>query len=141
MLDMGVPVFIVDLAKQLIRLSGLEPGKDIEIRYTGIREGEKLCEELVVTGEKMSRTDHRKIFALRGASADPARNRAWLSRLVKLLEGRELDALRAHMRELIPEFCPPQPISMVGPVETTLGKPARSAFASAAGGSVTRKVG
>ena len=146
-LDMGAPVFIVDLAKQLIRLSGLEPDKDIEIRYTGIREGEKLYEELVVTGEKMSPTEHRKIWALSGAGADPARNRAWLSRLVKLLEVRELDALRAHMRELIPEFCSatPQPISMVGAVmssENSHGKPPRSVRGAAVGasGGPARKV-
>ena len=147
-LEMGAPVFIVDLAKQLIRLSGLEPDKDIKISYTGIREGEKLCEELVVTGEKMSPTEHRKIWALRGASADAARNRAWLSRLVKLLEVRELDSLRAHMRELIPEFCPtsPLPISMIAttmsPAETTHGKPVRSVRGAAVGaGGGARKVG
>lgn len=61
-LDMGKPVKISDLATDLIRLSGLEPGKDIEIRYTGIRPGEKLFEELLTNEEGTSGTKHDKIF-------------------------------------------------------------------------------
>ena len=61
-LDMGEPVRIDDLARDLIRLSGLEPGRDIEIRYTGLRPGEKLYEELFGGGERHERTQHEKIF-------------------------------------------------------------------------------
>jgi len=61
-LDMGQPVRIIDLAHDLIRLSGLEPDKDIEIRYIGIRPGEKLFEELSTVGEGIERTTHPKIF-------------------------------------------------------------------------------
>ena len=61
-LDMGEPIRIVDLATDLIQLSGLEPGKDIEIEFTGIRPGEKLFEELAVEGESIAKTRHPKIY-------------------------------------------------------------------------------
>ena len=61
-LDMGEPVKIADLAKDLIRLSGLEPGIDIEIEYTGLRPGEKLYEELLLEEEGLPATRHEKIF-------------------------------------------------------------------------------
>jgi FlaA1/EpsC-like NDP-sugar epimerase len=67
-LDMGEPVRIVDLARDLIRLSGLEEGRDIDIEYTGLRPGEKLYEELFVTGETYQRTEHHQIFIARNAS-------------------------------------------------------------------------
>lgn len=63
LLDMGQPVRIVDLAKDLIRLSGLEPERDISIVYSGIRPGEKLSEDLFLDGEDHQRTKHPKIFA------------------------------------------------------------------------------
>jgi FlaA1/EpsC-like NDP-sugar epimerase len=61
-LDMGEPVRIEDLAKDLIRLSGLTIHKDIEIIYTGLRPGEKLFEELVLSEESFERTNHEKVF-------------------------------------------------------------------------------
>ena len=61
-LDMGEPVRILDLARETIRLSGLQPGEDMEIVFTGLRPGEKLFEELEITGEQMSKTRHPKIF-------------------------------------------------------------------------------
>ncbi len=63
-LDMGEPVKIYDLAKTLITLSGKKPDEDIEIKITGLRPGEKLFEELVLTGEKVDSTSHKKIFIL-----------------------------------------------------------------------------
>jgi FlaA1/EpsC-like NDP-sugar epimerase len=64
-LDMGQPVKIIDLAKDLIRLSGFEEGKDIEIRFTGLRPGEKLFEEISTKGEDVKLTKHKKIFMVR----------------------------------------------------------------------------
>ena len=60
-LDMGEPVRIVDLAREMIRLSGLEPDRDIEIVFTGVRPGEKLDEKLFNEGEEVVPTDHAKI--------------------------------------------------------------------------------
>ena len=61
-LDIGEPVPIVELARDLIRLSGLEVGRDIDIEFIDIRPGEKLCEELFANGEEYERTQHEKIF-------------------------------------------------------------------------------
>jgi FlaA1/EpsC-like NDP-sugar epimerase len=68
MLDMGQPVKIVDLAKELIHLSGYEVGKHIDIVFTGLRPGEKLYEELFVPGEKYEPTEHQKLFLVPNAS-------------------------------------------------------------------------
>lgn len=61
-LDMGEPVKILDLAEDMIRLSGLTPYEDIDIKFTGVRQGEKLFEELEITGENLDKTNHPKIF-------------------------------------------------------------------------------
>lgn len=74
MLNMGQPVKIVDLAKDLIRLSGYEVGKDIEIVFTGLRPGEKLYEELLIPGEKYDPTKHEKILAIANATAIVPKN-------------------------------------------------------------------
>jgi FlaA1/EpsC-like NDP-sugar epimerase/EAL domain-containing protein (putative c-di-GMP-specific phosphodiesterase class I) len=68
MLNMGQPVKIVDLAKDLIRLSGYELGKDIEIIFTGLRAGEKLHEELFLPGEEYEPTQHQKLLVVKNAS-------------------------------------------------------------------------
>lgn len=69
-LDMGQPVKIVDLAKQLIQLSGLEPDVDITITYTGLRPGEKLYEELLLSEEGTSQTNHKGIFIAKPSQID-----------------------------------------------------------------------
>ena len=81
-LDMGEPVKIVDLAKNLIRLSGKELGVDAEIVYTGLRPGEKLHEELIVEGEDVSRTSHPKVMSLIGSEKMPP---SWRQRLEELI--------------------------------------------------------
>ena len=68
MLNMGQPVKIVDLARDLIRLSGYEVGKDIEIIFTGLRPGEKLYEELLIPGEEYEPTQHKKLLIVKNAS-------------------------------------------------------------------------
>lgn len=68
MLNMGQPIKIVDLAKDLIRLSGYEVGKDIDIQFTGLRPGEKLFEELFISGEEYEPTQHEKLLRVRNAS-------------------------------------------------------------------------
>ena len=74
MLDMGEPVQIVDLAQQMIRLSGKEPDRDIPIEFIGVRPGEKLHEELWGEGESVVPTLHPKIMRVRG----PIDNAVWL---------------------------------------------------------------
>jgi FlaA1/EpsC-like NDP-sugar epimerase len=69
-LDMGTPVKIYDLAENLIRLSGLTPGEDIEIKITGLRPGEKLFEELSLDSESVEKTQHSKIFVLHSTPID-----------------------------------------------------------------------
>lgn len=70
-LDMGEPVYIVDVARDLIRLSGLEPDRDVEIVFSGMRPGEKLFEELSTDHEEMSQTDHERIFRCEDTPVDP----------------------------------------------------------------------
>ncbi len=85
-LDMGSPVKILDLARKMIRLSGLQEGKDIEIQYTGLRPGEKLYEELLMNEEGMKKTQNSKIFIGRPIEIDREKftqDLADLSRLVQ----------------------------------------------------------
>jgi len=70
-LDMGEPVKIDELARDMIKLSGLEPGKDIKIVYTGIRPGEKLFEELLTAEEGSTATRHKRIYVVYPRLADP----------------------------------------------------------------------
>lgn len=102
-LDMGDPVRIVDLARDMIRLSGLEPGVDVEIRFTGVRPGEKLFEELAFDGERMERTDHKQVFRGRLVPADDSSFRADLDVLRASLWAEGEDAARARLRKLVPE--------------------------------------
>lgn len=102
-LNMGEPVRILDLAEDLIRLSGLEPYRDIEISYTGIRAGEKLTEELWDEGTPLMQTLHPDIFRL-GVDASPSG--LDLSQAIKRLEtfshANDVNAIIALIHELIP---------------------------------------
>jgi FlaA1/EpsC-like NDP-sugar epimerase len=100
-LDMGEPVRIIDLASDLIRLSGLRVGEDIEVEITGLRPGEKLYEELYDTGETRHQTTHPKIMV-----ADSARRHILevirdIGRLETMVDEPN-DAVRAALREIIP---------------------------------------
>ncbi len=102
-LDMGEPVRILDLAKDTITLSGLKPGEDIEIIFTGVRAGEKLFEELEITEERLTRTRHPKIFIGKIAAYPEETVRHALARLRMLShEGQERE-LRSFLSELLPE--------------------------------------
>lgn len=103
-LDMGEPVKIVDLARDLITLSGLHPGEDIEIQFTGIRPGEKLFEELSVAEEKADKTAHPKIFIGRLKARDLGDLDGRLAGLADLANQGDPDELRRRLAELIPEF-------------------------------------
>lgn len=103
-LDMGTPVKIVDLARDLIRLSGLVPNEDIAIEFVGVRPGEKLFEELGFDGEKMDRTRHNKIFV--GKLVSPLEDTIveGISRLRRLCEDGDPAVVRSALRELVPEM-------------------------------------
>ena len=103
-LDMGQPIRIIDLAHDLIRLSGLEPNKDIEIRYTGIRPGEKLFEELSTAGEGIARTTHPKIFTGTYDSPHLPTLRAQLETLGALCNSANPSAIPGALTQLVPEF-------------------------------------
>jgi FlaA1/EpsC-like NDP-sugar epimerase len=95
-LDMGEPLKIADLARDMIRLSGLEPEEDIEIRYVGLRPGEKLSEELVTAGEGAAPTPHEKIMVLRAQA-----NGGWAETLARVRCVEELAAACAPEAELM----------------------------------------
>ena len=103
-LDMGEPVKIVDLARELITLSGFRPGEDIEIVFTGLRPGEKLFEELSIKGEDMQETRHPKIGIWKNIPMDRDRLRAKIAELVALAKIGEHDAIAAKIKELVPEY-------------------------------------
>lgn len=105
-LDMGEPVKIVDLARNMIRLSGHEPDVDVEIRYTGLRPGEKLFEELIIEGENILPTFHQKIKIFRNAGLDRDEIERGLTRLAECIVRRdELGAVR-ELANLVPEYTP-----------------------------------
>lgn len=105
-LDMGEPVRIDDLAHNMIRLSGFEPDVDIPVVYTGLRPGEKLYEELLLSGEGMQKTKNDLIYIGHEIAFDPAAFEENLMLLRAIPESDE-PALRAKLRELVPTFHAP----------------------------------
>jgi FlaA1/EpsC-like NDP-sugar epimerase len=107
LLDMGEPVRIVDLAHDLIRLSGLQEGRDIDIVFTGLRPGEKLFEELFVQGEKYERTKHDKIYIAANASSFiPDNLDASIVSLEQAAQDDDRTAILRNLQNLIPEYRP-----------------------------------
>jgi len=105
-LDMGKPVRIVDLARQMIELSGLKPDVDIQIEFTGMRPGEKLFEEISRTGENFAPTTHAKIFRFISQPADLARIGATLQGLRDGLHQLKPDQIKLRLREALPDYTP-----------------------------------
>lgn len=103
-LDMGEPVRISFLAEQLIRLAGKEPGRDVEIVYTGLRPGEKLFEELFHEDESYATTAHEKIFLSRGASQGLNGIDDTLRRSEAAVMRYDNSELRSILLELVPEL-------------------------------------
>lgn len=102
-LDMGDPVKILDLARHLIRLSGLRPDKDIKIEFTGLRRGEKLYEELLTAEEGVSATKHEKIYVSKPVSMDAEDLRKEIDVLNNLLTYDHQD-ISSHMERLVPTY-------------------------------------
>ncbi len=107
-LDMGEPVKIVDLAVNVIRLSGFEPGRDIEIEYTGLRPGEKLFEELSLSAENAERTRHPKVWIGRSPAPTWETVDADLRALMRAADESSPDEVRALLKWLVPEFAADQ---------------------------------
>lgn len=112
-LEMGTPVKIADMAKDLIRLSGKEPGRDIEIRFSKLRPGEKLYEELIREGEGIVATEHEKILVLKSNGCfDGYGNldgyRDWLmghlEELYRVAATYDAGAIKKKMKEIVPEY-------------------------------------
>jgi len=106
LLDMGEPVKIADLAAELIRLSGHEPGREIEIVFTGLRPGEKLFEELLIAGEGILPTQHEKIRVARAMPADFAPIAAQCEALYQASRDIDIPRVLAQLRNLVPEYQP-----------------------------------
>jgi len=105
-LDMGEPIRITDLAVNMIRLAGLVPYQDIDIRFTGLRPGEKLFEETNLPAERILPTDHDKIQIFQHTSPDWRSITAWIHQLRILLERRRETAIVDHIRDIVPEYRP-----------------------------------
>ena len=132
-LDMGDPVKIVDLARDLITLSGFRPEEDIEITFVGIRPGEKLFEELAIEGEDVSRTAHPKIGIWQNR---PVEREALLEAIAGLLDQADdlsREEARGKLKKIVPEFHlePPLPPAVQPPPATDSQPPAAKKLASA----------
>jgi len=107
-LDMGKPVNIKEMAYDLIRLSGFEPEKDIPVVYTGVRPGEKLFEELIISGEQSNKTEHSKIMILRNGN----RRNDWsdlqkeIEKLVLVAKSFDSDTIKSQLMDTVPEYEP-----------------------------------
>ncbi len=101
-LDMGEPVKILDLAEDMIRLSGLTPYEEIDIIFTGVRKGEKLFEELEITGENLDKTNHPKIFIGKIASYSNDE----VERIVESFQQAVIDSDEVRVRQLFNQFLP-----------------------------------
>jgi FlaA1/EpsC-like NDP-sugar epimerase len=111
-LDMGKPVRIVDIARDLIRISGLQPEVDIAIEFTGIRPGEKLHEELASANENATKTRHPKIFVGALGSHRWEHVCRLTEELGQLADG-DPAAIRAKFRQLVPDYGTPDPVPLV----------------------------
>jgi FlaA1/EpsC-like NDP-sugar epimerase len=126
LLDMGQPVKILDLARNLIRLSGYEPDVDIEIKFTGLRPGEKLYEELLTEDEGVRATPLGKIFMTEPDTIPGDRLATAIAELEQAAARFDGHEIRRLLAQLVPDYRPapnsmdqpPLPASMVSPVES-----------------------
>ncbi|HYM08548.1 MAG TPA: nucleoside-diphosphate sugar epimerase/dehydratase [Terriglobales bacterium] len=116
-LDMGEPVRILDLVRNLIRLSGLEPDRDIKIEFVGLRPGEKLFEELKLEGEDIGPTPHEKIRVLTGGKMSFEQVSAFLDELSVLVEAKNVHGLVTKLVAIVPEYWPSPEIISLGAID------------------------
>ncbi|MBS1801662.1 MAG: polysaccharide biosynthesis protein [Acidobacteria bacterium] len=109
-LEMGKQIRIADMARNLIRLSGLEPDQDIPVIFTGLRPGEKLSEELMLDGEGLKPTSHPKIRVLDGGPVSFDQVQLWLDELSALVEAKSVHGLIQTFQRIVPEYKPGEEI-------------------------------
>ena len=105
-LDMGTPIRILDLARDLIRFHDFEPERDIPIQFIGLRPGEKLYEELITEGEGIVATEHEKILAIRGNSCDSKKLDTQIDELLTIARTYDVNAIKRKLQEIVPEYTP-----------------------------------
>jgi len=105
-LDMGKPVKIVDMAREVIRLHGLEPDRDIPIEYIGLRPGEKLYEELITVGEGIMPTSHEKIKVIKGGQGDFKLLNDQITALITVADSYNDKAIKEKLHGIVPEYTP-----------------------------------
>jgi FlaA1/EpsC-like NDP-sugar epimerase len=107
-LDMGTPIKIDEMARDVIRLSGFEPDVDIKIEYIGLRPGEKLYEELITEGEGILPTTHEKILVLKGQECNMELLNGEIDELVRLAHQQDAQKIKDKLQEIVPEYEPAQ---------------------------------
>jgi FlaA1/EpsC-like NDP-sugar epimerase len=103
---MGTPVRIADMARDLIRLSGKEPDTEIEIKFTGLRPGEKLTEELITEGEGIVPTSHDHIFVLKSEKETLDDVEKHIREWDNLAAAHDAARIRKMLKDMIPEYTP-----------------------------------
>ena len=103
-LEMGKPIAIIEIAEQLIRLAGLRPNKDIKIKFTGLRPGEKIIEELHYKNEKISKTKNKSIFIVKPKIESYEKLSKSLKNLIDLAKNNKLEECYKIMSTIVPEY-------------------------------------
>ena len=137
-LDMGDPIKILHLAEQVIRLSGFEPYRDIQIIETAVRPGEKLFEEILTKGEGFSSTSHQRLFIAKQDRVDYARIGAAMERLQRAIRMSDWRVAIEVVREFVPEYTPGEHLLPAGASVTVERDEIDSAPAAQTTGIVTR---
>ena len=125
-LDMGRPVKILDLAENLIRLSGYTPYRDIDIVETGLRPGEKLYEELLIASRDIEKTENDQIFIERQPLVTPEELQAKLAVLAAALEKNDPSVIRDALHQVVPTFHEPEELNREQGKEVTLPDQSRA---------------
>jgi FlaA1/EpsC-like NDP-sugar epimerase len=128
-LDMGEQIRVADLARDMIRLSGLEEGRDINISFTGLRPGEKMFEELFLKSEVREKTNHEKIYVCRNGFPEFVKKRGptqdqplrvEIETLIEAAEQGSLDVVDQILKKLVPEFHHPQGVAKLPALDAKL---------------------